>query len=504
VASDDVDTVDPASLDTFRTELVQAGFEPVDGDPRRWVGPINADLSALTSAKTMRILLEDGWPYLPPKLFVKGITSDHAVIDGEVCLFQPGEQAMAAWDDLESFNARIRSWATASGQGFRPADALLDAHLYFRPNRFGLALVQLASLGIDDGRAEARGKLHGHWDEDDKVLRLTSDPAPMDGRWYFRRELPGAPPRDLAALRASLTKGQLTNFERRLKDVADSGRSAVFVLAWKEAETHNALALVASRTAAGEVDVEAIELALTDNEILQLRAGPDVKLLADRRVVIFGCGAIGSNAAARLAEAGLGKLRLVDGERLRPGNVVRHAASHSVGRYKVCAARVQIALNAPWTDVEIKREEPWAAERLTKLITDADLALDATGMANFAELLGRLAHRAEIPYVSAALYRGGALGRIRRQAGPDDLPLSERTDERRFPLIPQGTEPVTMEIGCSVPVNNASPVCVATIAATAAEVVIDALRGDFNFGEELIDVYRPLDSSPFDRIGRLT
>jgi molybdopterin/thiamine biosynthesis adenylyltransferase len=503
VASDDIDTVDPASLDRFRTELIEAGFEPLQGDPRRWTGPIDPSLSELTCANTMRIVFEDGWPYVPPKLFVKGIASDHAVIDGEVCLFQPDEQAFLAWHDLQSFRTRIGSWASASGQGFRPQDALLDAHLYFRPRRFGLALVELASLGIHEDLGEARGKLYGDWDEDDRILQLTSAQAPLNGRWYFRRELPGAPPRDLAALRASLTKGQLTNFERRLKHVNDSGRSAVFLLVWKVADTPNALALAASRSAAGEIVVESIELAPTDQEILLLRAGPDVELLAQKRVVILGCGAIGSNVAARLAEAGLGKLRLVDDERLRPGNVVRHAASHSVGDYKVRATRVQIALDAPWTDVEVKQKAPWSAELLRKLITDADLAIDATGMANFAELLSRVARDADIPCVSTALYRGGSVGRVRRQAGTGDVPLTERTDERRFPLIPQGDEPVTIEIGCSALVNNASPISVAAIAATTAEVVIDFLRGELNFGEELIDVYRPLEGQPFGRIGRV-
>ena len=45
-------------------------------------------------------------------------------------------------------------------------------------------------------------------------------------------------------------------------------------------------------------------------------------------MAVFGCGAIGSNVACRLAEAGTGMLRLVDADIMRPGNIVRHAASY--------------------------------------------------------------------------------------------------------------------------------------------------------------------------------
>jgi hypothetical protein len=71
-----------------------------------------------------------------------------------------------------------------------------------------------------------------------------------------------------------------------------------------------------------------------------LRAGPVAVELAEVKVAIVGCGAIGSFAADLLFRAGVRQLTLRDGERLRPGNVVRHlGGADQVGRAKTHAVR---------------------------------------------------------------------------------------------------------------------------------------------------------------------
>ena len=506
MASDDVDTLDPASLDAFRGELVESGFEPIGGDPRRWSGPIHPALSRLTAAETMRIRFHDGWPYRGPTLYVKGVESDHAVTDGEVCLFQPGEDAIGAWRTFAAYGERIAEWVSSSESGFRTEDALLDAHLYYRDSVYGLATLKLDSIPVSDSDTEKSGKLYGRW-RDDRALLELSTKAPggeaVGGRWYYRRALETGTPRDLTALKAALTKGQLANFERRLKNV-ESGEPMAFVFAWEAKAGRTALALVATQEPDAGLTVKSIELGLEDTEVLALRAGPDVDVLADKRIVVLGCGAVGSNVACRLAEAGTGRLRLVDAKRLRPGHIVRHATSYKAGMKKVRATSLQISFDAPWCDVEEIWEEPWAVGRIEALIVDADLVIEATGMGTFAELVSRVAADVEIPMMSAALYRGGSVARIRRQIPAVDVALAERTDETIYPLIPPGEEPVLIETGCSALVNNASPVAVAALAASTAEMAIDLLGGRQDYSEELIEVYRPLESAPFDRIGRVS
>jgi hypothetical protein len=148
-------------------------------------------------------------------------------------------------------------------------------------------------------------------------------------------------------------------------------------------------------------------------------------------------------------------------------------------------------------------EEPWAGKRIAELLAETDLAIEATGMGTFAELVSRVALDAEVALLSAALYRGGSVARIRRQIPGSDTPIAGRTDEERYPVIPAGEEPVLIETGCSALVNNASPVAVAAIAASCAEMAIDLLSERSAFREELLEVYRPLESPPFERIGRV-
>lgn len=507
MASDYVATLDPSSLDAFRSELVEAGFEPYGGSPRRWEGPIAEPLRELTSAETMRIRFEDGWPYRPPKLFVDGIVSEHAVTDGELCLYQPGDDSMS-WVSFAAFQARIVDWVEHQKTGFRPEDAMLDAHLYFRKKGTALATLDFSSLKIDEGGDEGgrTGDLYGKWSRSRDLLELSPsrpEGVALPGRWYYHGKLVEAPPRDLDSFRDALTRGQQTNFDRRMKNIRKGEGPRVFALLWEPLYGgRNALVLVAS-LGDEEIRAEALELGPIDTATLQLRAGPDVNALKDKSVVVFGVGSIGSNVACRLAEAGLGHLKLVDGDKLRPGNLVRHVADFGVGISKVVITEIQINATAPWTEVETVTERPWSPVRIRELLGGTDLAIEATGMATFAELLGRVVLEAGVPLVTAALYRGGDVGRVRRQRPRADTPLSERTDEKQFPLIPPGDEPVSLEAGCAAPVNSASPIAVAAIAATAAYVAIDLLSERLNFGEELTDVYSSLGVAPFDHIGRL-
>ena len=51
----------------------------------------------------------------------------------------------------------------------------------------------------------------------------------------------------------------------------------------------------------------------------------DVALLADKLVVIAGVGTVGSQIAQELANSGVSHLRLIDGDHLEEGNLIRHA-----------------------------------------------------------------------------------------------------------------------------------------------------------------------------------
>ena len=502
MGSRDISSLDQPSLERFRTELIKIGFEPEQGDIRVWTGPISASFSDLTVATTMRIVFVDGWPFRNPKLYVDGLDEWHLSASGEVCLWALGA-ASDEWLSVDGFMRRIAEWADRAKKGFRPEDFALDAHLSFGAIRVGaIATVDIGSLRLD-GKEGKVGVISGAWKDKDPVLQIVPGSSkPIEGRWYYVGAV-RVPPRNLAAARELLASNQRNNFDRRFRAVDKHGKPRLFLLAWDRDLGREALVLHAEKHEESVV-AEAIEVAPTDVEILKMRAGPDIGELSDKRVVVFGVGAVGSNLALRLAEVGIGELVVVDGDRLRPGDIVRHAAlSYQVGDTKVAAVRLVAHFRAPWTKVRSVDGSSWNPDEIAKVVDGADLVIDATGFASFANLLSVVCRERAAPMVSVALYRGGAIGRVRRQALPSDTPISGRGGDKAYPVIPPGDEPPSFEPGCSAPVNNASPIAVASVAALAGHVAVDTLTGRNLYPDETIDVFRPLEISPFDQLGRI-
>jgi molybdopterin/thiamine biosynthesis adenylyltransferase len=497
-----IDALDVASLEQFQLELVRAGFEPTGASQRVWVGPIADSLRKLTTADTMKIVFFDGWPFQHPRLFVDGLEEQHVGANCDVCLWATGAPA-DGWATFTAYQARIEEWAEHARSGFRPEDFALDAHLFFGDVRRGtMATVNLDSLALTRAGG-GRGEIVGTWEQDGHLLEIKGGrQGEIEGRWYFVGDVK-VPPRSLDGVRSLLDAGQQKNFDRRYKQIAEHGKARLFMVVWERELGREALVLLAEKRG-DEVVAEAIEVAPTDPLFLMLRAGPDASVLNEKKVVIFGAGAIGSHVALLLARAGLGALVVVDGGRLRPSNVVRHAAnSIAVGRNKANTVGTLAHFSAPWTTVTAVTESTWRPSRLRELVDAADLVIEATGLASFALLASYVCREAGIPVISAALFRGGAVVRVRRQARPDDVAFAERTPFTGHPTIPPGDEPVAYEPGCSEPVNNASPVAVTAAAALAAEVAIDALTERFVYPDEAIDIYRSLGVAPFGQLGRV-
>ncbi len=469
-----------------------------------WQGPIAPALASLTKATTMRLEFIDGWPYSQPRLLVAGIPGDHTNSLGEVCLWPKGDRCRG-WLTLRGLYQRIDEWVAASESGFRD-DVVLDAHLYFIPSvRPGIAVVKLQDIS-PRSRGE-KGRIHGRWREHGLVLELSTrgrDGFPLDGRWYFVDRV-GDAPRNIDDVRERLTSPQAESLDAGLRAVAEGKGERLVLLVWETAEGPNALTLVQA-LADEKIKVEAIETAPTDRTYLAMRAGPDFKELQEKRVVQFGAGAVGSQIALRLAECGVGAVSLYDGDLLRPANVVRHVGrSDQVGPPKTEVVKQAIFDHVPWTQVD-HGSTTWAPDKIAALIGNADLVLDATGNGGYTDLVSAVCKQEKKPLVAAALYRGGSVGRIERQAAASDTPIVERDGETdpRYPIIPPGDEPAAREPGCTAPVNNAPPSTVAALAARTAEVAIDVLTGRFLYGDDVIEVYRPIEAVPFDRIGTVS
>jgi hypothetical protein len=86
---------------------------------------------------------------------------------------------------------------------------------------------------------------------------------------------------------------------------------------------------------------------------------PHLTHLSGRSVTIIGCGAIGGYLARGLAQAGVGKLSLIDPDELKPGNLGRHVLGGEwIGCAKVKALSAQIKRDFPHImDVSEHRSE---------------------------------------------------------------------------------------------------------------------------------------------------
>jgi len=130
--------------------------------------------------------------------------------------------------------------------------------------------------------------------------------------------------------------------------------------------------------------------------------------LAAASVLIVGVGGLGSWVAELLARAGVGRLRLVDDDRVDPTNLHRQAmyteADLAAARPKAEAAAAHLAQINAATTVEVRLERVTAAN-LPALAEGMDLILDGTDNFPTRFVINDYCVRESIPWVF-----GGAVG----------------------------------------------------------------------------------------------
>ncbi|HYD53552.1 MAG TPA: ThiF family adenylyltransferase [Gemmatimonadaceae bacterium] len=109
---------------------------------------------------------------------------------------------------------------------------------------------------------------------------------------------------------------------------------------------------------------------------------PRFKVLRERHVVVLGCGAVGAPVAVALAEAGVGRLTLVDPQRLTFANVGRHPlGAEDVPRYKAVALAERLRRRFPHTCGIAGYSRRWEdlSHDKPELLNSADLIVSAMG-----------------------------------------------------------------------------------------------------------------------------
>ena len=507
------ESFDIASLEGFRANLVASGFEPVPStDNRVWRGPIHPAFDGLTDTRSMDIVFDPGWPYRPPRVFVHGLDTNHSTLDGFVCLWRDGDLS-GEWETVDGLFSRIEDWCWRAKNGWQDDDLPFDAYLNFKLKWPLMATFDFGSLRTSFG---SWGDMNGV-PTNPNLLSLQPGPATgpreVRGLWFRVGQLKAPPPRNLSELLRHLNRSQRKGLERALARRRETtgpqqmGGVDIILFAWQRRDRTDLLIMALSGI--GEnLEAAALVAEPNDERTLRLRAGPDAEILKGRSAVLFGAGALGGHVAVTLAESGIDSLKIVDGDLLSPGNVVRHVAGHDqVGGPKVNAVETAIRYHAPWTKVEsiAPPANPYGSQEIAQLVEDADVVIDATGNDAFVHPVARVAQDLGKPLVSGALFRGGFIGRVQRKALETDASIIDRPDSPDYPIVPPGEPKVDFaepDLGCSAPVNNAPPASVLACASLIAQAAIDVLTERFELEDEVIDVYRPLAETPFDHVGR--
>lgn len=496
----EIQTVDWASLDRFIADLVEAGFRPIGATGRTFEGPLHPSLADETRATTMQIQIRDGWPFVHPPVIVRGLQPSVHLNGNVPCLWRLGDDSLA-WLRLELLYERIAQWAERYRGRATADDPVLDPELYWLPyNPSILATVDLREVPYGNGGS---GDLRA---ERDEVTLKIGPEGSLRVRWYGRDDMPH-PPANLQMIEAALKPDQAANLREELARVGRTGGPDVIMVVWDTpAGEPNALVLGVSRERRwAPLIAEAYEVARVDQDVLIRRAGPDATELLDKSVAVFGQGAVGSHVSLWLGSSGVGRMELLDSQKLRPGDIVRHAApAGGIGLPKAVVMSLVTRERAPWVTANWSGSS-WLPDEIRPYVDGRHLVIDAVGEESFTNLVSRLADRAGVPLLSIALYRGGLVARTRVWI-PGGVPIHERTPDLGFRIIPPGPlEPtVTWETGCAAPINNAPPASVASAAAMAVRIAVEMLTGRETVSTDLVEVYRPLPGEvPFDVVGTL-
>ena len=154
----------------------------------------------------------------------------------------------------------------------------------------------------------------------------------------------------------------------------------------------------------------------------RLRGLFEVEQLADRQVAVIGLGTGGGIVATQLARCGVGRMRLVDFDRLAVHNIARHVCGlGDIGRYKTRAVADLLRASSPIVEVETFEadilDDP---ALLDSIVAGCDLVVAATDSERSKLAINRACWIAGVPAVYGAAYNRAFGGDVFRAIPPGD------------------------------------------------------------------------------------
>lgn len=504
-----------AEADSWRARLGELGFGD-DGHRLRgdlaWQHPVHGLVHA-----RIEVELTDRFPFAAPAVRVldPGTTMELTFhidrpalpgLHGNLCLWDGSAHPVdaAPWREPQVLLDRVRNWLEQTAVSW-PDDDVCDLERYLEQDAGTFVLydadVLTGKVGLyktAPGPTPRTIEVTGNRRPGVIAPRGPQQLHPKDRglAWVDDLGEVSSPPREWADLAQALGRADEVT---RLIALGAVG----YLLLRYSRNGHRAALAVAVQRGGPVPSITACESADTSLATRSIRAGDTAVELADVRIAVVGAGALGSFAADILFRSGVRRLTLIDGERLRPGNVVRHlAGSSDVGKYKVTAVMDRLAATGfDVAEVERRNRDITQLGDAVELVKTHNVVLDATAHAGASSLL---ATAADIvggwtghTVISACVQREGDIIRA------DRFPL--RRAEQHLPAL--ASEPVrtgVREAGCGEPVSRTPPAAVIAAAELACRMIIDEATHQCALPATMADVRRPQPDPPFDRLGLLT
>ena len=535
----------------FKTWLLDAGFRKLaDSKIEAWQGSIHVEwvdpeLARWNSIEhKVEIRFNAGFPYRNPSIILLDPTplkrSLHLFSDNSMCLWQE-PNGWAPFTAAQSLLVRIQEWLRYYHTDSWPADSYLpDLHVYLP--RAGTVLIGdswkpeenrthgefvlwrvkklptlpclVTTISTDQSRAsvepeerlstvilggtEEREKCFGFWfkvnkpfvppDNLDELLELIDDSSGLEA---------GAARHLLISRLTRHFAGQGFSISLGYPDV-DQIR---WLFLWVAKKPGTAIRL-SERQQKVESTVKSFWPAPARRENLLRRSRDMSQTLVDKKVAIYGIGALGSSISVLLAKAGIGVIRLIDGDILLPVNVSRHAAGlNMIEMPKTFAVEKLIHYHNPDCLVQTY-DQTWDTLQINTQIRDADLIIDATANIAFSLFLSHACVLAQRPLLYTATYRRAGVGRLilMRQDGINSDPClacyflaPELWNDEDYPIIPPDPNTSFIEDGCTTPTEEADAIHVEMNANLAALTSARILAGDLMDHNLIVQVIEPLD-----------
>lgn len=216
---------------------------------------------------------------------------------------------------------------------------------------------------------------------------------------------------------------------------------------------------------------------------------PGLSDLESRKLVLIGCGSLGSKIAARLAASGVNHFGLVDFDFLEPDNAVRHELGVNLfGFPKVVALRNRLFHLNPSTFGNIKPLEIFIGgtndlskeAELHEMLASASIVVDTTGDHGVSRFLNDVCGELKVPQLYGSVTNGAWGGEVVRVI-PGKTPCWMcwyKEYEFSRPAAEPSPEEGVFAPGCDQPTFTGTSYDIDMVAGLASSLIVDTLLID--------------------------